>query len=54
MTKKRLYLLVAGLILVSLAFIVIGLGNNLALIWGAGLVLIFLAMMLSFTSRWVR
>jgi hypothetical protein len=54
MTKKRLYLLVAGLILASLALIVIGLGNNSALIWGAGLVLIALAMMLSFTSRWVR
>lgn len=54
MTKKRLYLLVAGLVLTSLALIVIGLGNDSAPLWGGGLAVIALAMLLSLTSRWVQ
>ncbi len=53
MTKKRLYLLVAGLILLALALIVVGLGNASTLLWGSGLAAITLAMGLSLTSRWV-
>lgn len=54
MTKKRLYLLVTGLILSALALIVVGLSNTSTFLWGSGLAVIALAMLLSLTSRWVR
>ncbi len=54
MTKKRLYLIAAGLILTALALLVAGLGSDSAPLWGAGLVVIAIAMLLSLTSRWAK
>jgi hypothetical protein len=54
LSKKRIYLLASVLILISLALIVVGLGSQTAGIWGAGLVVITTAMLLSLSSRWVK
>ena len=54
MNRKRLYILVAVLIIASLAFIVAGLSSASTVLWGFGLAVIALAMLLSFISRWVR
>ena len=54
MTKKRIYLIASVLILLSLVLIVIGLESQMAYVWGAGLGVITIAMLLSLSSRWVK
>jgi len=54
MTKNRLYLIATALILIALALLVAGLGTDSTLLWGAGLVVIAIAMLLSLTSRWAQ
>ena len=54
MRKKQIYLLSTGLILVALALVVTGLQRQSAGIWGAGLAVITVAMLLSLASRWLK
>ena len=54
MQKHQIYLLASVLILIALIMIVIGLGNQMAVVWGIGLVVITAAMLLSLSSRWAK
>lgn len=54
MSKKQIYLLSTGLILVAFALVVAGLQRQSAGLWGAGLAVITVAMLFSLTSRWLR
>ena len=54
MHKQQIYLMASVLILVSLILIVVGLGSQMIVVWGAGLVVITAAMLLSLSSRWAK
>lgn len=52
MTKRKLRISAAGLILLSLALLVAGLGNEQPLVWGLGLIAVGVAMVMSLATRW--
>jgi hypothetical protein len=52
MTKRSLQIAASALILVALALIVIGLGNERPAVWGLGLGAVGAAMIMSLATRW--
>ena len=52
MTKPELRIAATALILVALALIVVGLANELPLVWRTGLIAVGAAMIMSLATRW--
>jgi len=52
MTKRRLQIAASALILAALALLVIGLANELPIVWGFGLIAVGTAMVMSLATRW--
>lgn len=53
MTKRTLRIVASMLIGLALVLIVVGLSAENALVWGAGLAAVAVAMAMSFATRWV-
>ena len=52
MTKRTLGITASILILVALALIVAGLANERPVVWGLGLLVVAIAMIMSLATRW--
>jgi hypothetical protein len=52
MTKRRLQIAASALILAAVALLVIGLANELPIVWGLGLIAVGIAMIMSLATRW--
>lgn len=53
MTKRRLQITASALIIGALVVIVIGLKSEQPVVWGAGLLFVAVAMVMSLATRWV-
>lgn len=53
MTKRRLQITTSALIIGALVVIVIGLKGEQPVVWGAGLLFVAVAMVMSLATRWV-
>lgn len=52
MSKRTLGIVASFLILAALALLVLGLANEQPFLWGPGLVVVGIAMAISFATRW--